>query len=170
LGYKDDGCEEGVQDAEYVSPEFGGAGEHYTQSERDEGEVCCDGVSNIEYDAVGEDREEWGEAFDCVDEGDGYFGGCGRGEKVTANLEGCEWKCGHYDFPCWGSNAVSKGGDGVFERGEDGGQPGEEYTECCDKGELDEGKCCWLGEGIEDGFGGRIGKGTREIPNNAEGL
>lgn len=87
LGDENDGGAEGAKDAEDVARELDGAGEDDPEGEGDQGEVggCC--VVDVEDEAVGEDGEEGGEAFNCVDKGDRDLLSGGGGEDVTADLK-----------------------------------------------------------------------------------
>lgn len=71
---------------------------------------------------------------------------------MAADLEGGEREsCDDY-FSCGVTDAVAKRGNCGFEGGEEGRQPGEEETKCCDEGELNHREGCGVGKGIEDGF------------------
>lgn len=67
----------------------------------------------MEDEAVGEDGEERGEAFDGVNEGYGDDGCGGCGEDVPADLEKRKGESGADDFS-------SRGADAVFQRGYSG--------------------------------------------------
>ena len=78
----------------------------------------------MEDEAVCEDGEERGEAFDGVDEGDGDHGCGGCGEDVPADLEKRKREGGVDDFA--GGEA-----DAVFQRGYGGFQGRVEMGQIC---------------------------------------
>ena len=121
-------------------------------------------------EAVGQDREEWGETFDRVYEGNGDFRGCCRGENVTANLEKGEWERGSNDLACRRANPVFEGGDRSAEGWKEVGTIGEEDTPARDESELDQGEGNGFGKGIEDRFRGGVCQGGAEIPDQAKNL
>ena len=102
--------------------------EHHAECERYQRQVGGNWIAYVEDKAVGEDGEEWREAFDRVDEGDRYFGRGSGGEKMPAYLEGCQGKGGYYDFTGGRSDAMAKRRNVVLEEREHGRKPGEEHT------------------------------------------
>lgn len=67
LGDEEEGGAEGVEEAPEFGAEGGRAGHYDAEGEGDEGEVGGARVVDVEVEAVGEDGEERGEAFDGVD-------------------------------------------------------------------------------------------------------
>lgn len=156
LGDKDDGAPEGAEDAEDVAGELDGTGEDDAEREGDEGEVggCC--VTDVKNEAVGQDGEKWGEAFDRVDEGHRDLFRGGGGEDMAADLEHCERKGGTNYVAGGVADAVFENWNSFLEGRKQSAKEGEGDAPGGDAGELDDGEGDWLGEGIEDRLRGCI--------------
>ena len=91
---------------------------------------------DVKDEAVGQDGEEGGEAFDGVDKGDGDFLCGGRGEDVTTDLEKGERQGGRYNVSSRVANTVFECWDCGSEGRELVGKVCEENTPGGDEGEL----------------------------------
>ena len=113
----------------------------------------------MEDEAVCEDGEERGEAFDGVDEGDRDDGCCSCGEDVPADLEKSKRERGVDDL-------ASGSADAVFQRRYGGLQGWAKVGEICKQDtpggyerELDESKSDWFRKGVQYRFRRRVGEG-----------
>ena len=87
LGDEDDGAAKGADDTEEVSRKLNTTSQDNAEGERYEREIGRCRIVDVEDEAVGQNREERGEAFDGMNKRDwDLFGSC-RGENVTTNLE-----------------------------------------------------------------------------------
>jgi len=91
----------------------------------------------VEDKAISQNGKERGEAFNGVDEGNGYFL-CGGGrEDVAADLEESEGKSGCYNVSTGVANAMFECWDGGLKWRKDVGEVSEENAPGGYKGELD---------------------------------
>ena len=67
-------------------------------------------------ETIGEHGEERREAFNCMDKGDRYFGGCRRGEDMPTYLEKGERESRVHDFTCRVPDPVLKSCNGGLKR------------------------------------------------------
>lgn len=109
LSDEDDGAAKCAQYTEYIAGKLDGTSKNDAKSKGNEGEVrgCC--VVDVENEAISEDSEEWGKAFDRVDQGDGDLFGGGRRENMSTDLEHGERECCSYHVAGRVSNSMFKG-------------------------------------------------------------